>query len=264
MLTCLLFVAVGWTGNEYAGVALCVGAIVCIAAANGGATSQDLKTGYLVGATPKWQQVGLIIGVITSSIAIGMTLLQLHQSLGIGSKELAAPKAQLMSIIIDGVLNQTLPWDLILVGFFMGLVMEACGIEALPFAVGAYLPLSASTPIMVGGFINLIASKFYKIKESESDTSPGVLYSSGLIAGGALTGIAIALLKGFKYQGVSLSNYFDLYTKFNLEAVYGSFNDLVAVICFGLMALTLLYMAGDRSSQNGGGVANGSETEQKA
>jgi len=249
MLTCLLFVAVGWTGNEYAGVALCVGAIVCIAAANGGATSQDLKTGYLIGATPKWQQVGLIIGVITSSIAIGMTLLQLHQSLGIGSKELAAPKAQLMSIIIDGVLNQTLPWDLILVGFFMGLVMEACGIEALPFAVGAYLPLSASTPIMAGGFINYIASKIYKIKESESDTSPGVLYSSGLIAGGALTGIAIALLKGFKYGGKSLSEYFDSYSRWGLEAVYGQYNDVVAIVFFALMGLSLLYMAGSKSAE---------------
>lgn len=274
MLTCLLFVSVGWTGSEYAGVALCVGAIVCIAAANGGATSQDLKTGYIVGATPKWQQVGLIIGVLTSSIAIGITLLQLHQSLGIGSKELAAPKAQLMSIIIDGVLNQTLPWDLILVGFFMGLVMEACGIEALPFAVGAYLPLSASTPIMVGGFINMIAAKIYKIKEAESETSPGVLYSSGLIAGGALTGIAIALLKGFKYMtgnfitvttGISfmpsftiaeykpISDIFDFYTRFNLEAVYGASNDLIAVIFFGLMAATLLYMAGDKLSASGNG-----------
>lgn len=287
MLTCLLFVAVGWTGKEYAGVALCVGAIVCIAAANGGATSQDLKTGYLVGATPKWQQVGLIIGVITSSVAIGITLLQLHESLGIGSKELSAPKAQLMSIIIGGVLDQTLPWDFILVGFFMGLVMEACGIEALPFAVGAYLPLSASTPIMAGGFINLIASKIYKIKESESDTSPGVLYSSGLIAGGALTGIAIALLKGFKYstglltaetvsfqvmplvnfnaswpimQYEPIANYFDIYTRFNLEKVYGSANDLVAVIFFTLMAAALLYMAGSSAAPENGGSPEGAKT----
>jgi len=268
MLTCLVFVFVGWTGPEYRAVALCVGAVVCIAAANGGATSQDLKTGYLVGATPKWQQIGLILGVATSAVAIGMTVLKLHQTLGIGSKELAAPKAQLMSLIIDGVLNQTLPWDLILVGFFMGIVMEACGIEALPFAVGAYLPLSASTPIMAGGFINLIVSKVYKIKESDTDTSPGVLYSSGLIAGGAITGIAIALLKGFPYTGSqllyylgmggigeggvpvackNLSDFFDMSAKFH-SAAYG---DLISITCFGLMCLTLFYMAGKKIENNG-------------
>ncbi|HNY11549.1 MAG TPA: oligopeptide transporter, OPT family [Candidatus Wallbacteria bacterium] len=274
MLTCLLFVLVGWTGSEYRAVALCVGAVVCIAAANGGATSQDLKTGYLVGATPKWQQIGLILGVITSSIAIGATVLKLNATLQIGSQALPAPKAQLMSLIIDGVLNQTLPWDLILVGFFMGIVMEACGIEALPFAVGAYLPLSASTPIMVGGFINLIAAKLYNIKEAETDTSPGVLYSSGLIAGGAITGIFIALLKGFPYVGPqllyylgmgglgeggipiackNLSDFFDFSAKFQ-SAAYG---DLIAIVCFGLMSLTLLYMSGSK-------IENGNDNGKKA
>lgn len=270
MLTCLLFVWVGWTGDQYAGVALCVGAVVCIAAANGGATSQDLKTGYIVGATPKWQQIGLIIGVVTASVAIGMTVLKLHETLIIGSKDLPAPKAQLMSLIINGVLNQTLPWDLILVGFFMGLVMEACGIEALPFAVGAYLPLSASTPIMVGGFINMIASRLYNIKEAEAETSPGVLYSSGLIAGSALTGIFIALLKGFPfvrqyvdssgavYDGRFLADYFDMGRRFLLDKVYGDYGDLVSMVFFTILSLTLLYMAGYKNGNANGSAAGAS------
>lgn len=269
MLTCLLFVAVGWTGKAYAVTALCVGAVVCIAAANGGATSQDLKTGYIVGSTPFWQQIGLVIGVITSSFAVGFTLIELNNSLTIGSAELAAPKAQLMSLIIDGVLNQTLPWDLILVGFFMGLVMEACGIEALPFAVGAYLPLSMSTPIMAGGFINWLANKIYGITAEEAETSPGVLYSSGLIAGSALTGIVIAIIKSVRWPVAnfdlsfiqvlpgfsiplfqnfskdfkSLASYLDFNTMWQLEKLYGNYSDLVAVTFFGILSLTLLYMA---------------------
>jgi putative OPT family oligopeptide transporter len=196
ILTCLLFVALGWTGDVYSPIALCVGAIVCIAAANAGNTSQDLKTGYLVGATPLYQQIGLVIGVITSAFVIGLTLLYLHENLGgIGSANLAAPQATLMSTIIRGLLNQNLPWGLVLVGVFVAVVLELCGIRSLPFAVGSYLPIATTAPIFCGGLVRWWVE--HKTGQSqESDISSGTLFSSGLIAGGSILGIVFALLVG--------------------------------------------------------------------
>ncbi len=196
ILTCLLFVALGWTGDMYSPIAICVGAIVCIAAANAGNTSQDLKTGYLVGATPLYQQIGLVIGVITSAFVIGVTLLYLHENLGgIGSANLAAPQATLMSTIIRGLLNQNLPWGLVLVGVFVAIVLELCGIRSLPFAVGSYLPIATTAPIFCGGLVRWWVE--HKTGQSqESDVSSGTLFSSGLIAGGSILGIVFALLVG--------------------------------------------------------------------
>ncbi|PYR54543.1 MAG: oligopeptide transporter, OPT family, partial [Acidobacteria bacterium] len=153
ILTCLLFVALGWTGDYYAPVALCVGAVVCIAAANAGGTSQDLKTGYLVGATPIYQQIGLIIGVLTSAFVIGVTTIYLHNVFGIGSKDIAAPQATLMATIIKGLLSQNLPWGLVLVGIFVSITLELCGIHSLSFAVGSYLPIATTAPIFAGGLV---------------------------------------------------------------------------------------------------------------
>jgi hypothetical protein len=130
ILTCVLFVALGWTGDMYSPIALCVGAIVCIAAANAGTTSQDLKTGYIVGATPYYQQVGLVIGVLTSGLIIGITMLYMHQVFGIGSADVPAPQATLMSTIITGLLNQNLPWGLVLVGIFITVTLELCGVHS--------------------------------------------------------------------------------------------------------------------------------------
>ena len=196
ILTCLLFVALGWTGDMYSPIAICVGAIVCIAAANAGNTSQDLKTGFMVGATPLYQQIGLVIGVITSAFVIGVTLLYLHENLGgIGSANLAAPQATLMSTIIRGLLNQNLPWGLVLVGVFVAIVLELCGIRSLPFAVGSYLPIATTAPIFCGGLVRWWVE--HKSGQSqESDVSSGTLFSSGLIAGGSITGIIFALLVG--------------------------------------------------------------------
>ncbi len=153
ILTCVLFVALGWTGDRYAPIALCVGAVVCIAAANAGNTSQDLKTGYIVGATPLYQQLGLVIGVLTSALVIGMTTLYLHRVFGIGSQAIAAPQATLMATIIKGLLSQNLPWGLVLVGVFIAITLELCGIHSLSFAVGAYLPIATTAPIFVGGLV---------------------------------------------------------------------------------------------------------------
>ncbi len=136
IITCILFVALGWTGDVYAPIALTVGALVCIAAANAGNTSQDLKTGYIVGATPLYQQVGLAIGVIVSAFVIGGTLLYMHRVFGIGSADVPAPQATLMATIITGLLSQELPWALVLVGVFIAVTLELCGIHSLSFAVG--------------------------------------------------------------------------------------------------------------------------------
>ena len=195
ILTCLIFVSLGWTGDIYAPVALCVGAIVCIAAANAGTTSQDLKTGYIVGATPIYQQIGLIIGVLSSTLIIGITTLYMHQVFGIGSAAVPAPQATLMSTIINGLLNQNLPWGLVLVGMFIAVTLELCGVHSLSFAVGLYLPIATTAPIFAGGMVRWWVERKTGTSQA-SDISAGTLFSSGLIAGGSIAGILFAILVG--------------------------------------------------------------------
>jgi putative OPT family oligopeptide transporter len=195
ILTCSIFVALGWTGDAYAPIAICVGAIVCIAAAQAGGTSQDLKTGYLVGATPIYQQIGLVFGVMTSALVIGMTTLYLHGVMQIGSTSLPAPQATLMATIIKGLLSQNLPWGLVLVGVFISVTLELCGIRSLSFAVGSYLPIATTAPIFVGGLVRAYVERKTATSE-ESEVGAGTLFSSGLIAGGSLAGILYAILFG--------------------------------------------------------------------
>jgi putative OPT family oligopeptide transporter len=195
ILTCTIFVALGWTGEWYSPVALCVGAVVCIAAANAGATSQDLKTGYIVGATPHYQQYGFIIGVLASAFVVGYTTLYLQRVFGIGSESLPAPQATLMSTIIKGLLSQNLPWGLVLVGVFISITLELCGIHSLSFAVGSYLPIATTAPIFAGGLVRAYVERKTGMVE-ESEVGSGTLFSSGLIAGGSLAGILYAILFG--------------------------------------------------------------------
>jgi putative OPT family oligopeptide transporter len=195
ILTCSIFVGIGWTGDYYAPIAICVGAVVCIAAAQGGGTSQDLKTGYIVGSTPLYQQLGLVIGVVTSAFVIGMTTLYLHSVMGIGSTALPAPQATLMATIIKGLLSQNLPWGLVLVGVFISVTLELCGIHSLSFAVGSYLPIATTAPIFVGGLVRAYVERKTGHSE-ESEVGAGTLFSSGLIAGGSLAGILYAVLYG--------------------------------------------------------------------
>jgi putative OPT family oligopeptide transporter len=195
ILTCTIFVAVGWIGNDYAPIALGVGAVVCIAAAIAGATSQDLKTGFLVGATPVSQQIGLVVGVVTSAFVIGVTTLYLHEVMTIGSGSLPAPQATLMSTIIRGLLSQNLPWGLVLVGVFISVTLELCGIRSLSFAVGSYLPIATTAPIFAGGVVRWWVERRTGHRE-ESEIGSGTLFSSGLIAGGSLAGILYAALFG--------------------------------------------------------------------
>jgi putative OPT family oligopeptide transporter len=197
ILTGTIFVVLGWTGDVYAPAALCVGAVVCIAAANAGATSQDLKTGYIVGATPFYQQVGLVIGVIVSSLIIGLTTLYLHDKMVIGSGALPAPQATLMATILRGLLSQNLPWGLVLVGISLSVTLELCGVHSLSFAVGSYLPIATTAPIFVGGLVrSYVERKTGRAEESE--VGAGTLFSSGLIAGGSLAGIGYAILYGYE------------------------------------------------------------------
>ncbi len=287
LFTCLIFLAVGWTGGAYYVTALSVGAIVCVAAANGGTTSQDLKTGFLLGSTPKFQQIAIVFGSFASALVLGPILLALndaatvyvpaaqvapaglhtdvsqlkqhgalqgvqargdtnsyfvwqkadtvggpagkyfvndkgdavwlvdpgingthdHRPDGTVVRKFSAPKATLVSYIIKGILDHKLPWALVLLGVMIALVLEMSFVPSLAFAVGVYLPLSSSSPIFVGGLIRWLVERKMRQKAAyaamnelqfneESDKSPGVLLSSGLIAGGAIAGIIIAFLAG--------------------------------------------------------------------
>ena len=206
MGTCLVFIAVGWTGKVFEPMALVVGGIICIAAANAGATSQDLKTGYILGATPRAQQVALFIGAIVSSIAIGFTIkvldtptqemLQSNIHHAIGTDRYAAPQATLMATLIKGILSFNLDWQFVLVGVAIAIVMELCGIKALSFAIGIYLPLSTTLPIFIGGAIRGWVDQRKKSSDNthEEDLRQGNLFATGLVAGGAIAGVVVAFL----------------------------------------------------------------------
>jgi putative OPT family oligopeptide transporter len=253
MGTCLLFVALGWTGAVYQATALMVGSMVCIAASNAGNTSQDLKTGFLVGATPVWQQIGLIIGVAASVFAIGFTMdiIDSSQRLSgvehaIGTAKYSAPQATLMATIIQGLLAQNLPWGLIFAGMFIAVVVELCGVRSLSFAVGLYLPLSTTLPIFVGGFLRGWVER-KKGAHEESELSSGMLYATGLVAGGALTGVLIAALQGVPKSTpegpVSLAGWILDQVGIHGWERFGAVADLVGVAAFALLAWSLVRQA---------------------
>jgi putative OPT family oligopeptide transporter len=261
MATCAIFFVAGWTAPNYQVLALMIGGVVCIAAAIAGATSQDLKTGYLVGATPFWQQMGLLIGVTVSTLAIGTTLNLMNKGLekylpteipvslqtlppgvkverdsfvyhgktytlinslgsheipdgeylydpaskqiefqwaqGIGSDKAPAPQARLMATVISGILNQRLPWRLVLMGVALVIAVEILGVRSLAFATGSYLPLGTTAAMFAGALVRMLVEATTK-KKDESEASPGALFSSGLIAAGGvfgLLGIIINLLQ---------------------------------------------------------------------
>ena len=209
MGTCLIFILVGWTGKVYEPMALVVGGMICIAAANAGATSQDLKTGYIVGATPKYQQLALFIGAVVSSIAIGATIKILDKPSAemlaqgiqhaIGTDKFPAPQGTLMATLVKGILSFNLDWQFVLVGVAIAITMELCGIKSLSFAVGLYLPLSTTLPIFIGGAIRgLVDMKKKKsgveLSAEEEDLGKGNLFATGLVAGGALAGVLLAFL----------------------------------------------------------------------
>jgi uncharacterized oligopeptide transporter (OPT) family protein len=332
LFTCLIFLLIGWTGGAYYVTALSVGAVVCIAASNGGTTSQDLKTGYLLGSTPRNQQIAILFGAFASALVLGPILLQLnnaatvyvpiaqvapglhtdvagltrreaisgpqaksdtHQYLawqktdtiggpagkylvddtgtavwlvdpgvngtftqrpdGSQVRKFNAPKAVLVSYIIKGILDRKLPWALVLLGVMIALVLEMSGVPSLAFAVGVYLPLSSSSPIFIGGLIRWLVdarqrrhlrSRDISLSEeqlmAESDKSPGVLLSSGYIAGGAIAGIVIAIVQGaFSDFDAKLTNWATAHDPF----FNGGSSDLLSLVPF-LGLCVLLYLVG--------------------
>jgi putative OPT family oligopeptide transporter len=336
LLTCLIFLSQDWTTPADRVAALSIAAVVCIASSNGGTTSQDLKTGFLVGATPRNQQIGILVGALCSALVIGGTLKLFNDSKtiyaarsfeyrvdpgrfegqeplkGVDSRldqgvynvvhfidenapkvvdpagpegaqekylvppgkylvddsgtirylvdpgingvlterDLApgqtettkvtkfdAPKARLMSLIIDGILTQKLPWGLVLLGVFIAITLELAGISSLPFAVGVYLPIGASTPIWAGGIVRWLVDRRRRgASAAESDSSPGVLLSSGLIAGGAIAGMTLALIAGTNA---------DLSESLDLSAMVGALgqSDLVALLAFAAIGV-FVYLVG--------------------
>jgi uncharacterized oligopeptide transporter (OPT) family protein len=263
MATCALFLAAGWTAPAYGALAITIGGVVCIAAANAGATSQDLKTGYLVGATPSKQQITEFAGVLASCFVIGATLIAMNTALakfvpvqniaigagalpegvvlqgekvhegrtyrllnvigsptvpegkylqdpetgaveiqwiqGIGSQEAAAPQARLMSVVINGILTQKLPWGLVMLGVFLVIAVELLGVRSLAFAVGSYLGIGTTAAIFCGGIVKWLAERGTEQKaEGEGEASPGALYASGLIAAGGLLGLFAIVVKLFE------------------------------------------------------------------
>lgn len=213
--------------------AIAIGSIICIVAAIAGDTSQDLKTGYLLGATPKKQQIGEIIGVVAAALAIGGTLYLLDSAWGFGTDELAAPQATLMKMIIEGVMDGNLPWGLVFIGVFIAIVVEILGIPVLPFAIGVYLPVQLNACIMVGGLVRLAFDKMKKEeKEKTKIINDGILFCSGMIAGEGLVGILLALL-----AVVGLDSVIDISGFLNLPEGVAK---VAGLLVFGLIVLSLL------------------------
>ncbi len=235
LIATLVLKFTGSTGINGMCSAIAIGSVICIVSAIAGDTSQDLKTGYLLGATPKKQQIAEVIGVVAAALAIGGTLYLLDKAWGFGTDELAAPQATLMKLIIEGVMGGDLPWALVFTGVFIAIVVEIIGIPVLPFAIGIYLPVQLNACIMVGGLIRLAFDKMKKNKEEkEAITNDGILFCSGMIAGEGLVGIILAILA---ITGIDKI--------FNLsELVKGAVPEFVynigGIVLFAIIILTLL------------------------
>ncbi|QES89890.1 OPT family oligopeptide transporter [Rhizosphaericola mali] len=254
MATCLVFIGIGWSGKTFEPMVLVVGGMICIAASNAGGTSQDLKTGYLIGATPKYQQIALIIGVIVSSIVVGLTvklldtptteMIKQGYTHAIGSDKFPAPQATLLATLTKGILSFNLDWQFVFVGVALAVVIELCGVNALGFAVGAYLPLSTTLPIFGGGLVRGIVDWKKKKKDSdkenagEDDLSRGNLFATGLVAGGALAGVAVALLTAGSEKVAAVISTWSLEESFTKMLGAGGY-DLLGTIFFVVLGLIL-------------------------
>ncbi len=232
LIATLILKLTGEAGAAGMQAAIAIGSIICIVAAISGDTSQDLKTGYLLGATPRKQQIGEMIGVVASALAIGATLHLLDSAWGFGSDELAAPQATLMKMVIEGIMDGNLPWGLILIGVCIAVTVEIIGIPVLPFAIGVYLPVQLNACIMVGGIIRLFFDRMKESDKKKSIINNGVLFCSGMIAGEGLAGILLALLAVF-----GIADLIDISGILNLPAPVANIGSLVV---FALVILSLL------------------------
>ena len=226
LFSTLVLKVTGNTGVSGMIGAIAIGSVICIVAAMAGDTSQDLKTGYILGATPKKQQIGELLGAVVAAFTIGGVLLLLNSAWGFGTTELAAPQATLMKMITEGVMNGNLPWPLVLIGIFAAIL----GIPVLPVAIGLYLPLELSATIMIGGVIRWIVDK--KSADKNGEASGGVLFCSGLIAGEGLVGILLAIL-----AVVGVSSKFDLSSSVNTGRIGGIVLLAIMIACVFIFAM---------------------------
>jgi len=245
----VVFVALGWRDPSARAAILTVGTVVCIAASKAGDISQDLKTGYLVGATPARQQAGQFIGAAFACWAVAGTVLMLGKAYTFGSPELPAPQATLMKTVIEGVLAGALPWGLVGTGASFALSAMLAGLPGLAFAVGIYLPLASLTPIFVGGLVRRMVDS--RRTGVAPDTDPGVLASSGMIAGEGLAGVAIAFLVAARTRWPESGWSLALGRLHFADRGFTYLSGVTAAI-FGLIVLTLLavllYRAGRRAA----------------
>ena len=199
LIATLLLKSTGTVGAEGMIAAITIGSLICIIAAIAGDTSQDLKTGFLVGATPKKQQMGELLGCIISALAVGGILYLLNAARRYGTNELPAAQASLMKMVVEGVMGGQLPWALVFTGVFIALVVEVLGVPVMPFAIGLYLPVYLTTTIMIGGVIRALmdARKNVDDKTKEEQSTNGTLFCAGMIAGEGLVGIVLAILAVF-------------------------------------------------------------------
>lgn len=211
--------------------AIAISSVICIVSAIAGDTSQDLKTGYILGATPRKQQIGEIIGVVAAALAIGGTLYLLNSAWGFGNDQLGAPQATLMKLIVEGVMGGNLPWTLVFIGAVIAVVVEIIGIPVLPFAIGVYLPINLNACIMVGGLIRLALDKL-KRDDKEKIVNDGILFCSGMIAGEGLVGILLAFFAVFGIDKV-----FNLSAKLGIPAAV---SDIGGIVLFAIIILSVL------------------------
>jgi len=229
IITGIIYKTTGNDGQSGMIATLTVGAIICIIAAMAGDTSQDLKTGFLVGATPYRQQYGELVGAVASALAIGVVLTWLNNAWGFGSSELPAPQATLMRLVVEGVIGGNLPWALVFTGVGIGIALELLGLPVLPVAIGLYLPIHLSTPIVIGSLIRGHLDRQMEVDErsairAKSKVESGVLYASGLIAGEGLVGILLAVFAAFEL---------------NIALGFG-FGAIGTLVCFGILTYTLM------------------------
>ena len=240
LISTIALKASGSTGSEGMVGAIAIGSVICIIAAIAGDTSQDLKTGFLLGATPKKQQYGELIGVCVSAVAIGAILYLLNAAWGFGTDELGAPQAMMMKMVVEGVMGGKMPWTLVFTGVFLAVVIEILGLPVLPVAIGIYLPIHLNAAIMLGGLVRLFVEKRKYVSEKEKSDSiqSGILYTSGMIAGEGVVGILLAMFAVAKVNT-------DISDKVNLGNIGG-------LVCFALLLLSILYFCskGRKAAKN--------------
>ena len=233
LIATLILKFTGAEGAAGMSAAIAIGSIICIVSAIAGDTSQDLKTGYILGSTPKKQQIGELIGVVASALAIGGTLYLLDAAWGFGGDELAAPQATLMKMIVEGVMSAELPWNLVFIGVAIAVIIEILGIPVLPFAIGVYLPVHLNACIMVGGIVRLFFDRMKRDEQEKKEiVNDGILFCSGMIAGEGLVGILLALFAVF-----GIDQAIDLSGILNLPPALSS---ILGLAVFGLVILSLL------------------------